>query len=348
MTRIARPGRARRGWPPDRRGRPPGEGGEPRRAGRRPGRARPRPGRRAGEERDGLTDAVRRLGEPERPVEHRGWEVSAPPRAGSRRRRPRGCRARSPARPPTRRGPRLDGSPRTGPAGAATRSVEVSTARILRHRHRPAMDALLGSRTCATTTSTRFPKAFPSRSTTAAATTCRAGPCHPSRSRRRTDRPFGCDEPVPGWTIVFAYPRTGEPEADPPGGLAAWDAIPGARGCTPQACAYRDHHAELVAAGARVFGLSTQDTAYQREMAERLHLPFPVLSDEDLALTRALELPDVRARRPDPAQAADARHPGGHDRACLLPGLPVRSRRGAGPGLASRLTGGALGSELAP
>ena len=99
------------------------------------------------------------------------------------------------------------------------------------------------------------------------------------------------DEPVPGWTIVFAYPRTGEPDADPPGGLAAWDAIPGARGCTPQACAYRDHHAELVAAGARVFGLSTQDTAYQREMAERLHLPFPVLSDEGLALTGALDLP---------------------------------------------------------
>ena len=156
------------------------------------------------------------------------------------------------------------------------------------------------------------------------------------------------DEPVPGWTIVFAYPRTGEPDADPPGGLAAWDAIPGARGCTPQACAYRDHHAELVAAGARVFGLSTQDTAYQREMAERLHLPFPVLSDEGLALTRALDLPDVRARRPDPAQAADARHPGRHDRACLLPGLPVRSRRGTGPGLASRLIGGPVGSELAP
>ena len=99
------------------------------------------------------------------------------------------------------------------------------------------------------------------------------------------------DAPVPGWTVVFAYPRTGEPDAEPPGGLAAWDAIPGARGCTPQACAYRDHHAELVSAGARVFGLSTQDTAYQREMAGRLHLPFPVLSDERLALTLALGLP---------------------------------------------------------
>lgn len=91
--------------------------------------------------------------------------------------------------------------------------------------------------------------------------------------------------------VVFAYPRTGRPGEDPPGGLAAWDAIPGARGCTPQACAYRDHHAELVAAGVRVFGLSTQDSAYQREMVERLGLPFPVLSDERLEFTRALELP---------------------------------------------------------
>ena len=99
------------------------------------------------------------------------------------------------------------------------------------------------------------------------------------------------DAPFPGRTIVFAYPRTGEPDAEPPGGLVAWNAIPGARGCTPQACAYRDHHAELVAERARVFGLSTQDSAYQHEMAERLHLPFAVLSDERLELTRALRLP---------------------------------------------------------
>jgi peroxiredoxin len=99
------------------------------------------------------------------------------------------------------------------------------------------------------------------------------------------------DAPSDGRTVVFAYPRTGEPDRDPPGGLAAWDAIPGARGCTPQACAYRDHHAELRAAGATVFGLSTQDSAYQREMAERLELPFPVLSDERLELAGALRLP---------------------------------------------------------
>ncbi|MDD1531116.1 peroxiredoxin [Bradyrhizobium sp. WBOS7] len=95
-----------------------------------------------------------------------------------------------------------------------------------------------------------------------------------------------------GRTVVFAYPRTGEP-----GKIALvddWDMIPGARGCTPQTCAFRDLFAELKAAGAaHVFGLSTQSNAYQTEMASRLHLPFPVLSDEKLALTRALKLPTM-------------------------------------------------------
>jgi len=98
---------------------------------------------------------------------------------------------------------------------------------------------------------------------------------------------------LPGRAVVFAYPRTGEP-----GKIALvddWDMIPGARGCTPQTCAFRDLHAELKAAGARhVFGLSTQDNDYQAEMASRLHLPFPVLSDEKLALTRALDLPTMQ------------------------------------------------------
>jgi len=93
-----------------------------------------------------------------------------------------------------------------------------------------------------------------------------------------------------GRTVVFAYPRTGEP-----GKISLvddWDMIPGARGCTPQTCAFRDLFAELKAAGAaQVFGLSTQGNVYQAEMAARLHLPFPVLSDEKLALTRALNLP---------------------------------------------------------
>ena len=97
---------------------------------------------------------------------------------------------------------------------------------------------------------------------------------------------------LPGRTVVFAYPRTGEP-----GKIALvddWDMIPGARGCTPQTCAFRDLFAELKAAGAaQVFGLSTQSNAYQTEMASRLHLSFPVLSDEKLAFTRALNLPTM-------------------------------------------------------
>jgi peroxiredoxin len=70
-----------------------------------------------------------------------------------------------------------------------------------------------------------------------------------------------------------------------------WNAIPGARGCTPQSCAYRDHYAELTALGATVYGLSTQDTEYQNEAVRRLHLPFPLLSDAQLLLARALRLP---------------------------------------------------------
>ena len=91
-----------------------------------------------------------------------------------------------------------------------------------------------------------------------------------------------------GRTVVYAYPRTGRPERGVPTG---WNDIPGARGCTPQSCAFRDHYAELRALGAEVYGLSTQTTEYQREAVERLHLPFSLLSDADLALTRALRLP---------------------------------------------------------
>jgi peroxiredoxin len=94
-----------------------------------------------------------------------------------------------------------------------------------------------------------------------------------------------------GWAVLYFYPRTGRPDADPPAGLAAWDSIPGARGCTPQACAYRDLHAEIAAAGARVLAVSTQTPEYQLEMATRLHLPFEVLSDQRLDLARALALP---------------------------------------------------------
>ena len=92
-------------------------------------------------------------------------------------------------------------------------------------------------------------------------------------------------------TVVYVYPRTGVPGQPLPEG---WNEIPGARGCTPQSCGFRDHFGELKRLGvARVFGLSTQDSAYQREVVERLHLPFPVLSDERLALTSALDLPTI-------------------------------------------------------
>lgn len=99
---------------------------------------------------------------------------------------------------------------------------------------------------------------------------------------------------LPGRVIVFAYPRTGVPGE--PSLTPDWDQIPGARGCTPQSCAFRDLHKVLVSAGAaRVFGLSTQDTAFQAAAAERLHLPFPLLSDAQLALTRAMTLPTMDA-----------------------------------------------------
>ncbi len=92
-----------------------------------------------------------------------------------------------------------------------------------------------------------------------------------------------------GRTVLYIYPRTGVPGVDLPPG---WDDIPGARGCTPQSCGFRDHFAELKALGAsHLFGLSTQDTDYQREAAKRLHLPFAILSDAKLAFARALNLP---------------------------------------------------------
>jgi peroxiredoxin len=94
---------------------------------------------------------------------------------------------------------------------------------------------------------------------------------------------------VRGRTVVYAYPRTGKPGVENPPG---WDMIPGARGCSPQSCSFRDHFAELKRLGVQhLFGLSTQDPAYQQEAAERLHLPFALLSDEHLALSRAMQLP---------------------------------------------------------
>jgi peroxiredoxin len=95
-----------------------------------------------------------------------------------------------------------------------------------------------------------------------------------------------------GISVIYAYPMTGRPDMALP---ENWDLIPGARGCTPQACSYRDHYSELQSLGAELYGLSTQSPDYQTEMAKRLHLPFAVLSDEALNLTASLALPTFEA-----------------------------------------------------
>ncbi len=92
----------------------------------------------------------------------------------------------------------------------------------------------------------------------------------------------------PGVSVLYAYPLTARPGVSLP---ADWDEIPGARGCTPESCAFRDHHAEIRHLGAEVFGLSTQSTEYQREVHARLHLTFDLLSDEAFAFADALSLP---------------------------------------------------------
>ena len=91
-----------------------------------------------------------------------------------------------------------------------------------------------------------------------------------------------------GLCVIYLYPMTGRPDQQLPEG---WDMIPGARGCTPQSCAFRDHHTEIRQLGAEVFGLSTQSTDYQREVRKRLHLTFDLLSDEAFTFTEALSLP---------------------------------------------------------
>ncbi|GIF57464.1 hypothetical protein Air01nite_35590 [Asanoa iriomotensis] len=97
----------------------------------------------------------------------------------------------------------------------------------------------------------------------------------------------------PGRTVLYVYPLNGQPGVDLPPG---WDTIPGARGCTAQACDFRDHHDVLRAAGvARVFGLSAQRRGYQRELVDRLHLPFAMLADPAFALRHALGLPTFEA-----------------------------------------------------
>jgi peroxiredoxin len=93
---------------------------------------------------------------------------------------------------------------------------------------------------------------------------------------------------IPGWLVIYCYPMTGRPDRALPD---SWDQIPGARGCTPQSCSFRDQYRELQALNTQVFGLSTQTTEYQREAAERLQLPFELLSDSSFTFAESLRLP---------------------------------------------------------
>ena len=93
---------------------------------------------------------------------------------------------------------------------------------------------------------------------------------------------------IKGKLVIYCYPMTGRPNVALPDG---WDQIPGARGCTPQSCAFRDCYQELRSLGAEVMGLSVQTAEYQKEMANRLHLPFPVVSDANYQFQKALNMP---------------------------------------------------------
>lgn len=124
------------------------------------------------------------------------------------------------------------------------------------------------------------------------------------------------------WLVVYFYPRTGLPDQDPPGGLQAWDSIPGARGCTPQACSYRDHRSELARFGAQVFGVSTQDTTYQQEVVDRLHLPYELLSDSRLELANALRLPTFSVAGHTVIKRLTLIGRGGRIEACFYPVFP--------------------------
>src|SRR5258708_14087380 len=117
--------------------------------------------------------------------------------------------------------------------------------------------------------------------------------------------------PSTGRTVIYCYPSTSEPGKPAP---TDWDLIPGARGCTPQACTFRDHYQDLQALGAEVFGLSTQTTAYQAEMSSRLHLPFCRVERRRNALHQHTAPADLRGRWDATDQAADDHRPEANDR----------------------------------
>jgi len=110
----------------------------------------------------------------------------------------------------------------------------------------------------------------------------------PALSLPSTAGPLDLSEAAAGTLVLYVYPRTGQPGVAPPDG---WDTTPGARGCTPQSCAFRDHRAELADLGAAVIGMSAQPLADQQEFAAREHIPYPLIADPDLKLATALCLP---------------------------------------------------------
>jgi peroxiredoxin len=138
---------------------------------------------------------------------------------------------------------------------------------------------------------------------------------------------------LPGRLVVYCFPRAGQPDVPTPAG---WDQIPGARGCTPQSLAFRDHHHKIGALHAAVFGLSTQSPYAQAEIAGRLNLPFPLLSDARLAFARALKLPTFAVEGMTLIKAPDADRHRWSDRESVLSGLSAGPERRRGHRLAAR------------
>jgi peroxiredoxin len=171
------------------------------------------------------------------------------------------------------------------------------------------------------------PRAYRHRSTTGRATTRRG--CRylsPFVSQRSTSGELVDLSTLAGTTtVVYCYPLTGRPYRGLPEG---WDETPGAHGCSTQSCAFRDyHHAELQAPGVRVFGLSTQDTGYQRAAAGRLQLPFALLNDEKLECAGAVNLPTFEAEGRIFIRCLTPVDRGWQHGGRLLPRLPARQER---------------------